>query len=366
LLLAFPMVDHPPDKQSTSLAILIIDLSCGPPGGPSASSTIHVICHPYCQPSSWWTILIVGHSHHWPSLLWASPVLLGFWLLDVHHSGTRGHIPQCWPSEGPGLQCWPSALDPQHWLSKGPSLQCQPSKVPSPQCWPSKGPRSSMLAIWEPQLSTRPSKGSNPQCWPSDGPWSLTLAIQGPGLQCQPSKGPSPTSAIRRPWILNVGYPRVLVFSIGHPKYQSSTSAIQRPWVLNIGYLRVLVLNVSYPTALGPHHWLSECPGLQHRPLKGPGPWRWPSVGPGSSTLAIWGFWSWTLAMQGSPSNCGYPEGLVGSNFGCPQFQPYIFQWRGDGGRLEVSQMISNFKVEHAYIIQTLPVRGVIIDCQLL
>jgi len=75
-------------------------------------------------------------------------------------------------------------------------------------------------------------------------------------------------SAVQRPWILNVGYPRVLVFSIGHSKYQSSTLAVQRPWVLNIGYPRVLVLNVSHPTVPGPHHWLSEGPGLQHQPFK--------------------------------------------------------------------------------------------------
>jgi len=148
-----------------------------------------------------------------------------------------------------------------------------------PQCWLSKGPGSSTLAIWGPQLSTHPSKGPSPQHWPSKGPGSLMLAIWGPGLQHQPSKGPSPMSAIWRPWILNVGYPRVLVFSVSHPKYQSSTSAVQRPWVLNVGYLRVLILNVSYPTALGPHCWLSEGPGLQHQPLKGPGPQHWPSKG---------------------------------------------------------------------------------------
>jgi len=34
----------------------------------------------------------------------------------------------------------------------------------------------------------------------------------------------------------------------------------------------------------------------------------------------------------------------VGSNFGCPQLQPGIFQWRGDGGRLEVSW--NDFKLQ--------------------
>jgi len=182
------LINNPHLQQSTLLTCLVVLL----------------VGHLHHWPSMWSAIHIVGHSHPWPSLLWTSPALLGFWLLDVHHSGTRGHIPQCWPSGS-----WYSTLSIQR--SQSSTLAIWWSLVFNIGHPMSRSSTSAIWGSWSSTPAIQRFQSSTLAIW---GSWSSVLAIQ----STQPS-----VLAVRKLWVLNVGYLRAPVINTSIQRSQFST-----------------------------------------------------------------------------------------------------------------------------------------------